>query len=314
MVLLETFKFVGADRKLSQWLSSTSARTGVGAASGSAAGAAGAFNEAANNSAAGGLRLLVTAGGAPAARYCLTSPACVEAVGTTFLLGITATAAVTLGDINSTVFSGADALDPIDTQPSGGGYGAGRQPVPGGPTYVPTPSQVSKEFGSPPLESPSALQAWLGNVLEGMPLDQAQQWARDFTTTLPAAEQQSMSGLIMASIQANAAAGSQRQKNVTADLQRQYPSASVQNEQYLRDVNGKIVIDPNTGTSRRIDHVVVQNGQVIDSVETTSNTADKRAQLQHEADTRAAGGLYIRDRDTGRLLSVPNVSRLERRP
>jgi hypothetical protein len=173
---------------------------------------------------------------------------------------------------------------------------------------------VSKEFGSPPLESPSALQAWLGNVLEGMPLDQAQQWARDFTTTLPAAEQQSMSGLIMASIQANAAAGSQRQKNVTTDLQRQYPSASVQNEQYLRDANGKIVIDPNTGTSRRIDHVVVQNGQVIDSVETTSNTADKRAQLQHEADTRAAGGLYIRDRDTGRLLPVPNVSRLERRP
>ncbi|WP_307579487.1 hemagglutinin repeat-containing protein [Variovorax paradoxus] len=287
---------------------------GLGAASGSAAGTAGAFNEAANNSAAGGLRLLIQSGGGVAARLCLASPACVDAVGMAFLLGITATATVTLGDINSTVFSGSDALDPIDSQPGSGGYGAGRQPVPGGPTYVPVPGQASKEFGPPPLESPSALQTWLGNVLEGMPLDQAQQWARDFTTTLPAAEQQSMAGLIMASVQANAVAGSQRQKDVTTDLRNQYPLASVQNEQYLRDKNGNIVIDPITNTSRRIDHVVIQNGQVIDVVETTSLTADKIRQLQHEADTRAAGGLYVRDRDTGNLVLVPNVSRLERRP
>jgi len=287
---------------------------GLGAASGNAASAAGAFNEAGNNSAAGGLRGLIAAGGAPAARLCLASPACVEAVGSVFLLGITATATVTMGDINPTVFSGADALDPIEVAPGSAGYGAGRQPVPTGPTYVPSPEQASKEFGPPPLQSPSALQAWLGNVLEGMPLDQAQQWARDFTTTLPAAEQQSMAGLIMASIQANAAAGSQRQKDVAADLQRQYPLASVQNEQYLRDKNGKIVIDPNTGTSRRIDHVVIQNGAVIDVVETTSLTADKVGQQQHEADTRAAGGLYIRDRNTGSLVQVPSIARIERRP
>jgi len=101
---------------------------------------------------------------------------------------------------------------------------------------------------------------------------------------------------------------------VTVDLLAQYPGGSVQNQQYLRDKNGNIVIDPNTGTARRLDHVVIVGGKVIEVVETTSLTADKRDQILHEQETRRAGGTFIRDRETGKLVEVSDVSRIERRP
>lgn len=64
----------------------------------------------------------------------------------------------------------------------------------------------------------------------------------------------------------------------------------------------------------RLDHVVIVNGKVVDVVETTSLTAEKDKQIRHENETRKAGGVYVRDRESGDLVEVPSVSRIERRP
>lgn len=109
--------------------------------------------------------------------------------------------------------------------------------------------------------------------------------------------------------------GLKREAQTEAELKQQYPDASVQREQYLRTSDGKIAKDPLTGEGRRVDHVVVEDGQVVDSVETTSMTSDKADQIAKENRIRAAGGTYIRDRDTGDLLDMSNVpTRLERKP
>ena len=115
-------------------------------------------------------------------------------------------------------------------------------------------------------------------------------------------------------MQDNYVAGSRREQQTRTELAQQYPNGSVQDQQYLRDKNGNIAIDPNTGTARRLDHVVIVGGLVVDVVETTSLTASKNAQMQHEVETRNAGGTYIRDRNTGQLIEVSSVSRIIRRP
>lgn len=177
-----------------------------------------------------------------------------------------------------------------------------------------TPAQLQKQLGTPPLNSPIELKTWLGNALDGYPAEEANKWAKDFINTLPAAQQQTIGDLIMLAVQDNAVAGSRREREVRTDLQAQYPGASVQDQQYLRDRSGNIMIDPNTGTARRLDHVVIANGKVIDTVETTSLTAEKDKQILHELETRNAGGTYIRDRNTGNLVEVPSISRIIRKP
>ena len=82
----------------------------------------------------------------------------------------------------------------------------------------------------------------------------------------------------------------------------------------MRDKNGNIVIDPNTGTARRLDHVVVVNVEAVDVVETTSLNADKRAQILHEQNVRNIVGIYIRDRLSGDLIEVKSTSRIVPRP
>jgi hypothetical protein len=192
------------------------------------------------------------------------------------------------------------------------GFGSSTPLPPAAPTI--TPADARKIYGTPPLNDQRQLSAWLGNVLDGYPADEAAKWAKDFITTLPASQQQSMSDLIMQSVQDNAVAGSRREREVTADLQAQYPNGSVQNQQYLRDKNGDIVIDPLTNTARRLDHVVVVNGKVVEVVETTSLTASKDTQIRHEEEVRSNGGTFVRDRNTGKLIEVSSISRVERRP
>ena len=60
--------------------------------------------------------------------------------------------------------------------------------------------------------------------------------------------------------------------------------------------------------------VVIKNGEVVDSIEVTSTTADKTAQTAKENRIREAGGTYIKSSD-GTLVRIPeNVStRIERR-
>jgi hypothetical protein len=77
---------------------------------------------------------------------------------------------------------------------------------PVGPTI--TPADTQRVHGSPPLNNPEELKAWLGKALDGYTPAEAQKWASDFVNTLPAAQQQTMGDLIMQSVQDNGAAGS----------------------------------------------------------------------------------------------------------
>jgi hypothetical protein len=102
----------------------------------------------------------------------------------------------------------------------------------------------------------------------------------------------------------NKQAGTQREILVTGELQKQYPDAAVQRELLLRTQDGKKAIDPLTGAGRRIDQVVIQNGKALDSVETTSQTATKAAQIAKENRIRQQGGTYVRDRQTDQLIDL----------
>lgn len=111
--------------------------------------------------------------------------------------------------------------------------------------------------------------------------------------------------------------GLQREAEVKEDLEEKYPPEEgyeIISEAYLRDADGNIVKDPETGKARRIDFVVVKDGKVIDSIEVTSKTADKSDQLAKENRIREFGGNYIRD-NNGNLIKIPSSvqTRVERR-
>lgn len=75
-----------------------------------------------------------------------------------------------------------------------------------------------------------------------------------------------------------------------------------------RNADGTRALDPLTGEARRIDHVVIENGEVRHLVETTSKTADKIDQSLKEQAIRAQGSVYIRDRATGKLIEVSDIA------
>ena len=70
----------------------------------------------------------------------------------------------------------------------------------------------------------------------------------------------------------------------------------------LRDKEGSVVHDPKTGEARRVDFVVIKDGEVVKSVEVTSETAPKTEQMDKEARIRYAGGNFIKDHGTGELV------------
>jgi len=94
---------------------------------------------------------------------------------------------------------------------------------------------------------------------------------------------------------------------VRSELAAKYLGATIVNEAYLRTADGIRAVDPLTGTARRIDSVVIQGGRAIDSVEVTSLTATKRAQILKEMRIRNNGGTFVRDRATGQLIDVGQV-------
>lgn len=111
--------------------------------------------------------------------------------------------------------------------------------------------------------------------------------------------------------------GLRREKEVGEELKEKYPEEEgykIESEMYLRDQDGNIVKDPETGEARRIDFVVTKNGKVVDSIEVTSKSADKTEQIAKEQRIRENGGNYIRDSE-GALIEIPkNVNtRIERR-
>lgn len=111
--------------------------------------------------------------------------------------------------------------------------------------------------------------------------------------------------------------GLKREAEVLDELQNKYPESegyTILSEVYLRDENGNIVKDPITGEARRIDYIVIKDGEVVDSIEVTSKTADKTEQTAKEGRIRENGGNYIKDSD-GNLVKIPDdvQTRIERR-
>ena len=99
--------------------------------------------------------------------------------------------------------------------------------------------------------------------------------------------------------------GAAREADVKDKLENDYPAEDgyrIESQVPLRDKDGNIVKDPVSGESRRVDFVVIKDGKVIKSVEVTSETADKSAQIAKEDRIREAGGDYVLDRSTGELV------------
>ncbi len=106
-------------------------------------------------------------------------------------------------------------------------------------------------------------------------------------------------------IEVNRISGVAREGMVDGELAREYPAETgnrIERECYLRNAEGESVKDPVTGEARRIDFAVIKDGEVVKSVEVTSETADKTAQMAKEERIREAGGNYIKDRLTGGMV------------
>ncbi|MEJ8859980.1 hemagglutinin repeat-containing protein [Variovorax robiniae] len=143
---------------LAVYLTEASVSGAVGAIAGGHA-AAGAFNETANNSAAGGL--ITTLRASPVMmRACVTSPACVRFFGAEALAasaGVGIAATVTLGDVNPLVFGGGDASDSVATlEPRRASDTGNRNDLPsyGSGTTTPNTGPVSGSTTTSPVQQP----------------------------------------------------------------------------------------------------------------------------------------------------------------
>ena len=103
--------------------------------------------------------------------------------------------------------------------------------------------------------------------------------------------------------------GTAREETVLNNLDSYYGKENVLREQLLRDASGKPIKDLETNTARRIDFIVIQNDKIIRSIEVTSQTADKTAQMAKESrileEAAKNGGAYIKNIDTGKLIVFP---------
>lgn len=109
-------------------------------------------------------------------------------------------------------------------------------------------------------------------------------------------------------IEKNREDGANREELALEILNKECPEEDgyrVEREQYLRDKSGNIVKDPETGEARRVDFIIIKDGKVVKSIEVTSETAPKDAQIAKEGRIRDAGGNFIKSRDTGQLLEIP---------
>ncbi len=113
---------------------------------------------------------------------------------------------------------------------------------------------------------------------------------------------------------ANKLLSREHEKLTEAQLKAEFPNASVQNERLLRNADGSKAVDPVTGTGRRPDHVVIQDGQVIKMVETTNQTVNKAPQMDKEERILNQGAVYVRDKETSQLLKVDKSSEVKRQP
>ncbi|WP_455749961.1 RHS repeat domain-containing protein [Porphyromonas gulae] len=106
----------------------------------------------------------------------------------------------------------------------------------------------------------------------------------------------------------NKVAGNAREAIARTWLENKFPNAEILSERYIRDINGKSVRDI-SGSRRRLDFVVVEDGKVKGIFEVTSPTADKTAQMLKEADIRGNGGTRVKA--PGRKGALYDISDIE---
>ena len=107
-------------------------------------------------------------------------------------------------------------------------------------------------------------------------------------------------------VRENAQKGRLREDLVAEKLRDIYPESKgyeVNREASLRDADGNVIRDPE-GSYRRIDFVVTQDGQVVDSIEVTSENATKEAQMAKEKRIRESDEVFVRDTE-GELCRLP---------
>ena len=115
-------------------------------------------------------------------------------------------------------------------------------------------------------------------------------------------------------IELNRENGSLREEKALVDLKNEFPESegfNIHQEAYLRDKNGNIIKDEVSGEARRIDFMVEKDGNVVKSIEVTSESAPKELQIAKEERIRQNGGNYILDRDSGRLIEFPKNIKTE---
>ncbi len=105
--------------------------------------------------------------------------------------------------------------------------------------------------------------------------------------------------------------GMRREGEVREELEAKYPNDQgykIQSECFLCDEKGNIAKDPVSDKGRRIDFVVAKDGKAVESVEVTSLTAPKDEQMKQESRIREKGGNYIKDRETGEIVPLDDIT------
>ena len=178
--------------------------------------------------------------------------------------------------------------------------------------FVPVLSQIQSvaTLTDPKASTVDKAVAAIGMIPEaGGVVKDAGAVAKDVVT----AEEAAAKAAKAAQILKNAETGAQRAVKTAEELAAENPGEVVQGERTLRDAAGNKVPDPVTGEARRVDHAVIdRDANTAKTYETTGDKVDKRLQQKKEERIRDAGGTFIRDKETGKLIPVENVSEIRR--
>jgi hypothetical protein len=128
---------------------------------------------------------------------------------------------------------------------------------------------------------------------------------------LPNAGPETRAALKAGTMIKNALVGAARETKATAMLRAAHPDMIVETQRILRDANGKKLIDPVTGSGRKVDNAIMNpQTRTARAVEVTGPDVPKGAQFTKEQNIHDAnpGGVYVRDRATGDMYQVRSIS------
>lgn len=104
----------------------------------------------------------------------------------------------------------------------------------------------------------------------------------------------------LAQVTKNKLDGTAREEQVMKDLVSKNGENNIIREALLRNKDGIPIKDPESGEARKIDFIVTKGEKVIESIEVTSETADKTSQMAKQArileQAEKQGGAFIKDK------------------